>query len=54
MLEELRSKIAGEEFDYPAAAAIATSMLILAFVMLLIINGIQAWHLRYVGNGDRA
>jgi sulfate transport system permease protein len=43
-----------EEFDYPAAAAIATSMLILAFVMLLIINGIQAWHLRYVGNGDRA
>lgn len=43
-----------EEFDYPAAAAIATLMLVFAFLMLLIINLIQAWHLRYVGRGERA
>lgn len=41
-----------EEFDYPAAAVIACTMLGGAFVMLLITNSIQAWHLRYVGRGD--
>ena len=25
------------------------SMLLLSFVMLLVTNGVQAWHLRYLG-----
>lgn len=41
-----------EEFDYPAAAAIAATMLAAAFVLLLVTNAVQAWHLRYVGRGD--
>jgi sulfate transport system permease protein len=40
-----------EEYDYPAAAAIATVMLGAAFVMLLVTNAIQLWHLRYA-RGD--
>lgn len=36
-----------EEFDYPAAAAIATVMLFAAFVMLAVTNLIQAFYLRY-------
>ena len=32
-----------EQFDYPGAAAIGTVMLIAAFVLLLIINGLQWW-----------
>lgn len=36
-----------EEFDYPAAAVLATVMLIAAFVMLLITNAVQARLLRY-------
>ncbi len=36
-----------DEYDYPAAAAIATVMLIIAFVMLFITNSIQAWQLKY-------
>jgi sulfate transport system permease protein len=39
-----------EEFDYPAAATIAATMLAMAFLMLLVTNGIQAWHLRYIGH----
>lgn len=41
-----------EEYNYGAAAAIATVMLAMAFVMLIVTNGIQAWHLRYLGRGD--
>ena len=41
-----------EEFDYVAAAAIACTMLFAAFVMLLVINAIQSWQLRYVGRGE--
>jgi len=41
-----------EEYNYSAAAAIATVMLAMAFVMLIVTNAIQAWHLRYVGGGD--
>ena len=41
-----------EEYDYPAAATIAVTMLSGAFVMLLITNAIQAWHLRFIGRGD--
>ncbi|MBI2255198.1 MAG: sulfate ABC transporter permease subunit CysT [Proteobacteria bacterium] len=40
-----------EEFEYPAAAALASVMLLAAFVMLFITNAIQLWHLRYV-RGD--
>ena len=42
-----------EEYDYAGAAAIATIMLVMAFIMLLVINLIQAWQLRYIGRGDR-
>jgi len=41
-----------EEYNYSAAAAIATVMLAMAFIMLIVTNAIQAWHLRYVGGGD--
>lgn len=41
-----------EEYDYAAAAAIATVMLGLAFTMLVVTNLIQSWHLRYLGRGD--
>jgi sulfate transport system permease protein len=37
-----------EEFEYPAAAALASVMLAAAFVMLFLVNGIQLWHLRYL------
>jgi sulfate transport system permease protein len=36
-----------EQFDYGSASAIATVMLGIAFVMLLTINGVQAWAGRY-------
>ena len=39
-----------EEFDIPGAAVIATIMLIIAFVMLLVINLIQAWARRRYGD----
>ncbi|ABD89545.1 sulfate ABC transporter permease subunit CysT [Rhodopseudomonas palustris] len=40
-----------EEYDYQAAAAIATVMLVMAFVMLIVTNAVQAWNLRYLGRG---
>lgn len=40
------------EFDYEAAAVIATIMLVMALAMLVVVNMIQAWHLRYIGRGD--
>lgn len=36
-----------EEYDYQAAAAIASVMLAAAFAMLLVVNAIQLWRLRY-------
>ncbi len=36
-----------EEFDYPAASAIACVILLSSFVLLLGINMLQAWQLRY-------
>lgn len=38
-----------EEYDYPGAAAIAVSMLLLSFVILLVVNMIQAWAQRRLG-----
>ena len=40
-----------EEFNYPAATAIGAIMLVLAFVVLLAINLIQAWSRRRFGHG---
>jgi len=40
-----------EEYDYPAAAAIASVMLIAAFVMLAVTNALQARALRYTQKG---
>lgn len=40
-----------EEFNYPAATAIAAVMLVISFAMLLIINLIQAWSRRRYGYG---
>jgi sulfate transport system permease protein len=41
-----------EEYNYEAAAAIAAVMLVMAFLMLVFTNAVQAWHLRYVGRGE--
>jgi sulfate transport system permease protein len=38
-----------EEFNYPAATAIAAIMLVISFVMLLIINLLQAWSRKRYG-----
>ncbi len=38
-----------EEYDYAGAAAIATVMLLVSFVMLFVINAIQAWARRLGG-----
>lgn len=40
-----------EEYNYPAATAIATVMLAISFAMLLLINLIQAWSRRRFGYG---
>jgi len=41
-----------EEFAYAGAAVIATVMLLISFVMLFIINLIQAWSRRRYGYGS--
>lgn len=38
-----------EEFDYAGAAAIALTLLIFAFILMLVSNLLQAWALRYKG-----
>lgn len=41
-----------EQYDYAGATAVASVMLLLSFVLLLIINGLQAWgRRRYGGAG---
>ncbi|THK37739.1 sulfate ABC transporter permease subunit CysT [Ensifer sp. MPMI2T] len=40
-----------EEFNYPAATAIAAVMLLISFIMLLVINTIQSWSRRRYGYG---
>ncbi|HOP91665.1 MAG TPA: ABC transporter permease subunit, partial [Ottowia sp.] len=32
-----------EQYDYAGATAVASVMLLISFILLLIINGIQAW-----------
>ena len=38
-----------EQYDYRAATAIAVVMLIASFVLLLVINALQAWQRRHAG-----
>lgn len=38
-----------EQFDYRGATAIASVMLIISFIMLLIVNALQAWNARRFG-----
>jgi sulfate transport system permease protein len=38
-----------EQFDYPGATAVAAVMLVVSFVMLLVVNGLQAWTARRSG-----
>ncbi len=38
-----------EQYDYAGATAVAVVMLIFAFIMLLVINGLQAWQRRHSG-----
>lgn len=38
-----------EQFDYPGATAIASVMLIVSFILLLVINALQAWSMRRGG-----
>lgn len=40
-----------EEYNYDAASAIGIAMLAISFAMLLIINAIQVWNGRRIGNG---
>lgn len=38
-----------EQYDYTGATAIASVMLVASFVLLLVINGLQAWTMRRTG-----
>ena len=38
-----------EQYDYAGATAVATVMLVVSFILLLIINGLQAWQRRHSG-----
>ena len=38
-----------EQYDYVGATAIASVMLVFSFVLLLIINGLQAWTAKRTG-----
>ena len=38
-----------EQYDYAGATAVATVMLLMSFVLLLLINGLQAWQRQRTG-----
>ncbi|MDP2032957.1 MAG: sulfate ABC transporter permease subunit CysT [Polaromonas sp.] len=38
-----------EQYDYAGATAVAVVMLVISFVLLLVINGLQAWQRRFSG-----
>ena len=38
-----------EQYDYAGATAIAVVMLLISFVLLLVINGLQAWTAKRTG-----
>jgi sulfate transport system permease protein len=39
-----------EEFDYAGATVVATAMLAISFALLFIINALQSWHRKRLGN----
>jgi sulfate transport system permease protein len=42
-----------EQYDYAGATAVATVMLVISFILLLIINGLQGWQRkRAAGNSQ--
>ena len=42
-----------EQFDYAGASAVAVVLLIVSFILLLIINGLQAWQRRLTGGSTQ-
>jgi sulfate transport system permease protein len=38
-----------EQFDYRGATAVAAVMLAISFIMLLVVNALQAWNARRLG-----
>ena len=38
-----------EQYDYAGATAVATVMLLMSFVLLLLINGLQTWQRQRTG-----
>src|SRR5690349_9168733 len=38
-----------EQYDYAGATAVAVVMLVISFILLLVINGLQAWHRKRSG-----
>jgi sulfate/thiosulfate transport system permease protein len=38
-----------EQYDYAGATAVALVMLVISFVLLLVINGLQGWQRRHAG-----
>ena len=38
-----------EQYDYAGATAVAVVMLVISFILLLIINALQAWQRRHAG-----
>jgi sulfate transport system permease protein len=40
-----------EQYDYAGATAVATVMLLISFVLLLVVNGLQAWQRRRAAGG---
>ena len=39
-----------EEYDYAGATAVAVVMLVISFLLLFAINGLQWWSNRYLGS----
>jgi len=42
-----------EQYDYAGATAVATVMLVVSFILLLIINGLQAWQRKRSGGNNQ-
>lgn len=42
-----------EQYDYAGATAVATVMLVVSFILLLVINGLQAWQRKRSGGNNQ-
>lgn len=42
-----------EQFDYAGASAVASVLLVASFILLLVINGLQAWQRRLTGGNSQ-